>query len=192
MKNIFFATTNEAKIKQVRGALVPAGIIVEGVKDKKLLPEVVEDGKTSSENARKKSLTFAKTLERTVFSMDNALYFDGLPPEKQPGLNVRRINGTSERPTDQQMLEYYSQLIKQLGGRITGYWEFAFCIANPQGRYQETIIKSPRIFVSTPSEIIVEGYPLESIQIEPESGRYISEMSQAEQVKFYTMINKYE
>lgn len=185
MKEIVFGTTNEAKIKQVRGALVPAGIAVEGVKDKSILPEVVEDGKTASENARKKSLAYAKALGRTVFSMDNALYFEGLPAERQPGLNVRRINGTSERPTDEQMLEYYSKLIGELGGRINGYWEFGICIANPQGEYEETLIKSPRIFVSEPSKSMVVGYPLESIQIEPESGRYIAEMSQDEQDLFW-------
>lgn len=185
MKEIIFGTTNEAKIKQVRGALAPSGIVVEGVKDKNMLPEVVEDEKTASENARKKSLAYAKALGRTVFSMDNALYFEGLPTEKQPGLNVRRINGTSERPTDEQMLEYYSKLIGELGGRINGYWEFGICIANPEGEYEETVIKSPRIFVSESSKSMVAGYPLESIQIEPESGRYIAEMSQNEQDLFW-------
>lgn len=185
MKEITFGTTNEAKIKQVRGALSPSGIIVNGVLDKSLLPEVVEDGKTASENARKKSLAYAKALNKTVFSMDNALYLDGLTPEEQPALNVRRIGGTTNRPTDQEMLDYYSSLIKKLGGSINGYWEFGICIANPQGEFKETVIKSPRTFVSEPSKTMIEGYPLESIQIDQNSGRYISEMSQEEQDVFW-------
>jgi inosine/xanthosine triphosphate pyrophosphatase family protein len=52
MKEITFGTTNEAKIKQIRGALAPAGIEVNGVLDKSLLPEVLEDGKTAIENAK--------------------------------------------------------------------------------------------------------------------------------------------
>lgn len=185
MKELLFGTTNEAKIKQVRGALAPSGIKVDGVKDKSVLPEVIEDGKTALENARKKSLAYAKALGRTVFSMDNALYLEGLGQENQPGLNVRRINGTTERPTDQQMLDYYSVLIGKLGGRVNGYWEFGICIANSEGDCRETVIKSPRVFVSTPSQKMVEGYPLESIQIEPKSGKYISEMSQVEQDVFW-------
>lgn len=185
MNEIVFGTTNEAKIKQVRGALAPSGIVVRGVKDKNTLPEVIEDGKTASENARKKSLAYAKALGRTVFSMDNALYFEGLSDEKQPALNVRRINGTSERPSDKELLEHYSKLIRELGGKVNGYWEFAICIANPQGEYEETVIKSARIFVSDPSKTMIEGYPLESIQIEPLSGRYISEMNQEEQDVFW-------
>lgn len=185
MKEILFGTINEAKLKQVRGALSPAGIIVEGVRDKSLLPEVIEDGKTASDNARKKSITYAKVLRKTVFSMDNALYIDGLSQNEQPGTNVRRIKGCSERPTDQEMLEYYSQLIEKLGTRVNGYWEFGICIANPQEEYKETIIKSPRIFVNKPSQIMIPGYPLESIQIEPETGKYISEMTQKEQDRFW-------
>lgn len=67
IKQITFGTTNEAKIKQIRGALAPAGIEVNGVIDKSALPEVVEDGKTANENARKKALAYAKALGKTVF-----------------------------------------------------------------------------------------------------------------------------
>lgn len=185
MHEITFGTTNEAKIKQIRGALSPAGILVNGVLDKASLPELIEDGKTASENARKKSLTYAKALNKTVFSMDNALYLEGLTSDEQPALNVRRIGGTSDRPTDQEMLDYYSKLVERLGGKINGYWEFGICIANPKGEYKETIIKSPRTFVSTPSKTMVDGYPLESIQKDPVSDRYVSEMSQKEQDIFW-------
>lgn len=185
MKQITFGTTNEAKIKQIKGALSPAGIVVNGVSDKSLLPEVVEDGKTANENARKKSLAYAKALNKTVFSMDNALYLDGLAPDEQPALNVRRIGGTTNRPSDQELLLYYAKLIEKMGGKVNGYWEFGICIANPQGEFKETIIKSERLFVSKPSKVIIEGYPLESIQIDQNSGKYISEMTQDEQDVFW-------
>lgn len=185
MKEILFGTTNEAKIKQVRGALALINIGVRGVADKEMLPKVNEDGKTAVENARKKALAYAQALREPVFSMDNALYLEGLVDEEQPGLNVRRMNGYPERPSDEQMLEYYSRLISRLGGKINGYWEFGVCLATLEGKTWEAIIKSPRIFVEKPSKIIVAGYPLESIQIEPESGRYISEMSQEDQDAFW-------
>ena len=185
MKTILLGTTNEAKVKQIRGALALAEIEVRGVSDKEKLPVINEEGKTASENARIKAIAYAKTLGEAVFSMDNALYIKGLASEKQPGLNVRRINGYPERATDEQMLEYYSQLISNLGGRAEGYWEFGVCMATPGGKTWETTIKSPRIFTDKPSNKVVEGYPLESIQIEMESGKYISEMSQEEQDIFW-------
>lgn len=185
MKEIVFGTTNEAKIKQIRGALSPAGIIVEGVANKEQLSEVVEDGKTAVENARKKAAVYSKSLGKPVFSMDNALYLNGLSDEDQPALNVRRMSGYPDRPSDEQMLEYYSKLINKLGGKVDGYWEFGICIASPDGKSEETVIKSPRKFVGQPSKIMQPGYPLESIQIDPDSGKYISEMKQEEQDEFW-------
>ncbi len=184
MKELIFGTTNPAKVLQIRGALAPAGIEVNGVVDKSVLPEVVEDGRTANENARKKALAFAKSLGKTVFAMDNALYINGLSEDKQPALNVRRIDGKTAT-TDEEMIEYYSKLIDSLGGKAEGFWEFGICIATPEGNYKETTIKSPRTFVSTPTSNRQAGYPLESIQIEPASGKYIADMTQEEQDIFW-------
>lgn len=184
IKELIFGTTNQAKVLQIRGVLNPAGINIEGVADKSLLPEVIEDGKTANENARKKALAYAKALGKTVFSMDNALYINGLPDDRQPALNVRRIDGHTAT-TDEEMIEYYSKLIESLGGKAEGYWEFGICIATPEGSYRETTIKSPRTFVSTPTTNRQAGYPLESIQIDPATGKYIADMTQPEQDTFW-------
>ena len=65
------------------------------------------------------------------------------------------------------MVNYYSRLIKSLGGETKGRWEFAVCVATPQGEVRETTIKSPRVFTSTPSNKVIKGYPLESLQKDP-------------------------
>ncbi len=185
MKEIVIGTTNEAKVAQIRGALAPMGVTVMGIGKEVTLPRIEEDGKTALENARKKATAYAKALNTTVLSMDNALYFDELSSEEQPGLNVRRIPSSSERPSDEEVLRYYSALIKRFGERTTGRWEFGICVATPDGEYKETTILSPRIFTSTPSAVLVPGYPLESIQIDPKTEKYISEMSQEEQDRFW-------
>ncbi len=69
METLTFGTTNEAKIKQIGGVLLPVGIKVEGLPDKNIIPEVVEDGKTAVDNARKKALAYSKALGKSVFSM---------------------------------------------------------------------------------------------------------------------------
>ncbi len=185
IKKLIFGTTNEAKIKQIRGALSPMGIEVVGVADKSLLPEVDEDGKTPEENARKKAIAYAEALNSMVFSMDNALYLDGLPDDRQPATHVRRIGSRTDRPTDEEVLEYYSDLIHSLGGRVSGEWRFAVCIASPDGKFNETTLISPRTFTEMPSEKIISGYPLESLQIDESTGKYISEMNQEEQDVFW-------
>ena len=185
MKKIIVGTRNLAKISQIRGALVGTDIEVVGLPVNVTLPEVEENGLTAQENAKKKAMTYAAALGEVVLSMDNALYFDKLPAEKQPGIKVRRIDPLNDRPTDQAVSAYYQKLIATLGDRINGRWEFAICVAWPDGKMRETTIISPRIFVSHKSEKVIDGYPLESLQIDPTSGKYISEMTRDEQDFFW-------
>lgn len=191
MREIVFGTSNPAKVAQISGALKPIEVNVIGIGELGIKVEVLEDGETAQENARKKALAFAKAANRPVLSMDNALFLDRLKPEEQPGIHVRRINGRDDRPSDQELLDYYSSLINRLGGNIAGHWEFALALAEPDGKLQETTVISPRRFSETISKKVVQGYPLESIQIDPESGKYISEMTQDEQDEFWQrMIGK--
>jgi XTP/dITP diphosphohydrolase len=141
---LVFGTGNRAKVAQVQGALEPLGIRVLSIKELGIELDVPEDGATAQENARAKAQAYALASGGTVFSMDNALYLNGLPDDEQPGLHVRRIPGGPERPSDQQMLDYYAELVGRHGGRMEGYWEFAIAIATPDGRLAETTIRSPR------------------------------------------------
>lgn len=189
MTKLIIGTTNPAKIAQIRDTVVSLGILVEGI-DKSLIPEVIEDGNTAQENAKKKATAYAKVINQTVFSMDNALYFDGLSPENQPGIHVRRINHL-DAVNDEELLEHYVSLIKSLGGKTTGHWEYGICIAQPDGKIFETTLKTPnRIFTDKRSEKIVEGYPLESIQIDTITGtdKYFSEMTSQEQAELWRRI----
>lgn len=186
MKEIVIGTQNQAKVKQIAGALASLGIQINGLPYK--MDDVKEDGSTAQENARLKAIAYSSEIKSIVLSMDNALYLDGLKDKDQPGINVRRIPSSDKRPSDDEMLEYYISTIKKLGDRITGRWEFAVCIANNGNVLQEATIISPRIFVSEPSKNIVDGYPLESIQVDPESEMYISDMTQDEQDKFWQKV----
>lgn len=185
MHKIIIGTKNIAKINQIKVALATSGIAVEEPPSNVEFPEVKEDGTTAQENARKKAWAYSQKLGRPVLSMDNALYLDGLNLEQQPGINVRRIGQGNDRPTDKELTEHYQKLIAKLGKRVNGRWEFAVCVAYPDGSVNETTIISPRIFVSQKSEKTVPGYPLESLQIDPENGQYISEMTQTEQDLFW-------
>jgi XTP/dITP diphosphohydrolase len=183
VKELIFGTGNKAKIQQVQGALGEL-VLVKGINEFGIDIQVEEDGKTAQENARKKAVAYANALGRTVFAMDNALYFNDLPDSEQPGLYVRRIGGI-ERLTDEEMVESYKELVSSHGEQMKGYWEFGVSIAKPDGTSVEDSIISPRLFVAKASDKIVPGYPLESIQIDPETGKYVSEMSDEEQAQFW-------
>ncbi|MEK7065020.1 MAG: non-canonical purine NTP pyrophosphatase [Patescibacteria group bacterium] len=186
MKEIIFGTTNPAKIIQAQAALDLLGIKVRGLAGFENLPKVVEDGETAQENARKKALVYCKAIGQVVLSMDNALYIDGLNEEEQPGIHTGRIPGFVERPDDEQLIKYYSALFEKHGGELSGHWEFALCLAWPEGRIKEiTAIPPKRIFTSHVCSKRLAGYPLESMQIDPETNKYIAEMTKEEQDKFW-------
>jgi XTP/dITP diphosphohydrolase len=185
MKEIIFGTKNPAKILQIQGVLLPIGIKVKGIAEYKINIQPPENFETPQENARSKALTYAKAIGEPVLSMDNALYFEGLDPKDQPGVHIRRIASRTDRPADQEVLNYWTQKIEILGGSIKGYFNFAICFGYPNGKMVETIIRSDRIFVSKVSKVVIPGYPLESIQIDPITNKYVSEMTQAQQDQYW-------
>ncbi len=185
-KVLIFATTNPAKVSQIAGILRDLPITVQGIDPGTPLPKVEETGETPVENAIIKATTYARALETTVLSMDVGLYIDGLPANQQPGVHVRRIPGGSERPSDIEVLDYYVALVHKLGTEnATGRWDFGFSLASPDGTHVETVVPSVRIFSIEVSSVIEEGYPLESIQLDPETKRYVSEMSDEEKADYW-------
>jgi hypothetical protein len=185
MKEIIFGTQNKSKIDQVNGALKGTEFSVVGIPEGVSKLEVNEDGKTAQENAHKKATAYSTLLNKVVFAMDNALYFNNLSPDKQPGLKVRRFRDES-RPGDNEMLEYYQDMISGIGGdEVDGWWEFGICIANPNGTCHETTIISPRKFIQIASKNVVAGYPLEAIQKDPLTDKIVSDMTLSEQGEFW-------
>lgn len=184
MKEIIYGTKNPAKVAQVRDILEPLGFKVKSLAEVDTHITVDEDGTTAEENALKKAVAYAKELGEPVLSMDVALYFNDLPEDQQPGLHVRRIKG-NERPNDKELLDYYTALAANMGDKLHGYWRYAFALAWPDGRSISFTHDTPRLFASTPSKKIVEGFPLESLQIDPQSGKYIPEMSKEELAEFW-------
>lgn len=185
IKEIIFGTKNQAKLQQIVDALEPIGVKVKSIEEFKVDINPPEDSNDPVENAKVKAVTYAKVIGQTVLGMDNGLYFDDLSFNKQPGVFVRRINNRTDRPTDQELLDYYQNLVAELGERIKAYWRFGFCIASPEKIIGQTEIISRRIFVSTPSEKTQEGYPLESLQIDSATGKYVSEMTDEERKLFW-------
>lgn len=186
MQELIIGTTNSAKIAHIQAALDPLGIKAKSIGDFGKMPDVLEDGKTPEENAIKKATIYAKAINKPVLSMDISLYLDGVREGEQPKTNVRRIPNHDSRPTDEEILKYYSNLIQKYGGNITGKWYFAMCYAFPDGTIKQATTKSEdRIFTNIVCEKRMSGYPLESLQIDQKLGKYIVEMSEDEQKKFW-------
>lgn len=172
---ILYGTTNKAKLQAMRTALESFDIELIGLGDiDSELPSIDENGKTPLENAEIKAKAYFEVFHIPVFSCDSGLYFDELQEEEQPGLHVRRING--KELTDDEMIQYYSSLAESHGGRITGRYRNAiYFILDENHHYSSmdmSIATEPFILGTEPHSKRVEGFPLDSLSIDIETGRY--------------------
>jgi inosine/xanthosine triphosphate pyrophosphatase family protein len=72
MHEIVVGTSNLAKTQAIRAAVAPLGVRVRGADEFGLSLAVREDG-TAQDNARAKSVAYARALGRPVLSVDNTL-----------------------------------------------------------------------------------------------------------------------
>lgn len=126
------------------------------------------------ENAEIKARAYYEAFHIPVFSCDSGLYFDELTDEEQPGIHVRRVKG--KELSDDEMIQYYSSLAEQNGGKITGRYRNAiYFILDEKHHYSSmdmSIATEPFVLVTKPHSKRVEGFPLDSLSIDIGSGKY--------------------
>ena len=177
MKKVLFATGNESKAKRFKDGLLRNGIEIITIKDIDEDIEVLEDGKDAIENALIKARAYAKVLDIPVFAMDDSLYIDNIPDDKQPGLYVRRVNG--KRLSDEEMLTYYSNLAHEYGedGKLTCRWVYGIAVINNGVESTYTWNKDDFYIVDKLSDKIDPGYPLNTRSINKKLNKYFTDMT---------------
>ena len=175
---VLFATTNPAKVKKYKKALEEKGIELITIKDLDFKLNINENGKNAIENAYIKAKAYYDVTKITTIGMDNCLFIEELPEEKQPGTHVRRVNG--KELTDEEMIEYYTNLIKKYGGKLTAKWIYGIVIYNGKEAKKYTWSKSNFYLIDKPCKKRNPGYPLDSISIMPENNKYWLELTDEE------------
>ena len=89
---IVLATRNEGKVKELRAMLSGLDFVVTSLADHPEVPEIVEDGGTFLENARKKARAVVEITGRMALADDSGLAVDALGG--LPGVNSARYAGT--------------------------------------------------------------------------------------------------
>lgn len=173
---VLFATTNPAKIKKYIKELEKNNIEILTIKDLDIKLDVEENGKDAIENAYIKAKAYYDATKMITIGMDNNLFIEELPEEKQPGTYVKRVNG--KELNDEEMIEYYTNLVKNNGGRLTAKWVYGMVIYNGVQAKEYIWNKSHFYFVDTPHEKRNPGYPLDSISIMPECNKYFVELTE--------------
>lgn len=172
---VLFATTNPAKIKKYYDGLLKQGIELITIKDIDINIKVDENGNTAIENACIKAKTYYDLTGIPTIGMDNNLFIDDLPEEKQPGTYVRRVNG--KELSDEEMIEYYTNLVKQQGGKVSAKWVYGMAIYSKNGVKTYTWNKEDFYLLDTPSKNRNPGYPLDSIALIPKYNKYLVDLS---------------
>ena len=185
MKQILFATGNHSKGKRFSKGLSEKGIELLTLNDIDKDVSIDENGKDVIENALIKARAYASVVDIPVMAMDDGLYIDNVPEDKQPGLFVRRVNG--KRLSDEEMLEHYINLVKEYGtdGKLTCRWKYGMAVINNGKEYTYTWSKEDFYMVDKPSKIINMDYPLNSISVYKKINKYFSETSEGEKALLY-------
>ena len=178
---VLFATTNPAKVKKYADKLKENDIDLLTIKDLGINLHVDENGKNAIENAYIKAKAYYDETKMITIGMDNNLYIEGLPEEKQPGTHVRRVGG--KELTDDEMLDYYLNLVKEYGGKLKAKWIYGMVIYDGKEPKEYSCEKDHFYFVDTPCEKRNPGYPLDSMSIMPECNKYFVDLTEEDRNK---------
>lgn len=176
---LLYGTGNPAKLNAMKKRLSGLGITLVGLKDLGCeIPEVVEDGKTPLENARKKAVAYFEAFRIPVFSCDSGLYIDGVPENEQPGVHVRRVNGKGL--SDEQMIVHYSSFAKKYGNPTARYRNAICFVADEKHIYEAmepSMGSSAFVLTSKPYPVMKKGFPLDSLSVDIKTGKYYYELT---------------
>lgn len=181
---LLYGTGNLAKLSAMRNRLEQLDIELIGLNDLRVegknVPEVKEDGNTPLENARLKAMAYYEAFQIPVFSCDSGLYFDNVPNEVQPGVHVRNVNGKCL--SDDEMIDYYSGLVKAYGNLVARYRN-AICFVMDNTHIYEAMEPSMEsekfILTDKPhSTVRKEGFPLDSISLDIKTNKYYYDLTE--------------
>lgn len=175
---LLYGTSNLAKLDAMNNRLGQLGIELIGLNDLKVkgytIPKVLENGDTPLENARLKALAYYEAFGMPVFSCDSGLYFDNVPDEVQPGVHVRNVKGKCL--SDEEMIEYYSGLVKKYGNLVARYKNAICYVMDEEHIYEamELSMESEKFILTDKphSTIRKKGFPLDSISLDIKTNKY--------------------
>lgn len=142
-----------------------------------------ETGGDPIQNAVIKARFYGRYFDPVICN-DSGLYFDCLPLDdpRQPGLHIRAPRG--KRLSDDEMLEYYAALARELGGKALAYYMDGIAVYRGGEVYtfletREEMLKNAFYMVDKPSPLRHEGWPLDSISLYASDESYFVEAGES-------------
>jgi XTP/dITP diphosphohydrolase len=140
-RSILVATTNPGKIAEIR-AMLGAEKRWLGLGEVGAIDEIVEDGATFAENARKKALGYAKAAGLWTIADDSGLIVDAL--DGAPGVKSARFSGARPDAADRMLIDRrnMAKVLELLNGipeeERTARFVCCLCLADPENVLLET------------------------------------------------------
>ena len=108
--DLLLATTNQGKLREIRGVLAGLDITVSTLADFPGIEEAEESGRTFAENARAKALHYVAATRRLVVAEDSGLEIDALGG--LPGVESARF-AAREAPTYPEKFALVYRLLRE-------------------------------------------------------------------------------
>ncbi len=124
-QELVIASKNAGKIREIREILAGLPVAVLALPD---LPEVVEDGLSFSENARKKAVEIARHTGRWALADDSGLEVDALGGA--PGIRSARWSGGGDEANNDKLL---AELRDVPAAARTARYRAVVAVARPEG-----------------------------------------------------------
>lgn len=180
IERIVIGSRNPAKVGYYQSIFAEVVGEVLGLVDFGIEGKPSEIGETAEKNAEIKAKYYAQKTGNPVFCEDEALYTDFLPPDKQPGTKVRRVNGVDEIDDDK-LLAYWETILSQVPEeKRTGHWHIAYCLAFPEGQTRTIVLDHPVRFFYPSSKKRIPGWPMSSLEGSVRFGKPSSEKTEEE------------
>ena len=171
MQKLLIATTNPAKLKEIRMYLEDLSFEFVSLTDCGITQEVEEDGKTFEENSQKKAIYYAKVSGLPTISDDGGLQIDAL--DGAPGVHSKRWVASSK---EEDIFAKMSQLARDLpSDNRNATFTAVLTLALPGGQFWSVEGSTYLCIANKPSEKYVKGFPYRSFLIVPELNKYYQE-----------------
>ena len=181
MKTILIATTNKAKLEEIKNGLKP--LLKQKIKlltltDVGVEEKIEESGKTFCENAKIKAEFYAKKTGLPTLADDGGLLIPYL--NNEPGVRSRRWLGYEA--SDDKLINYTLERLKNVPKeKRIAYLQVCLCFFDPKTKkifFEEESIEG--YIAEKPSGKATFGYPFRALLIVEKFNKYYDELTEEE------------
>ena len=180
-RKILVATTNPGKIVELQ-AMLGTDLRWLSLADFSEIPEIVEDGTTFAENARKKALGYAQATGVWTIADDSGLVVDALGGA--PGVKSARFSGDKEEEADKTLIDHRNiiKVLELLEGvpqeQRTARFVCRLCLASPGKILLET--KGTLEGLIADREVGSQGFGYDPIFFVPHLKKTVAQLTREE------------